>query len=272
MSNLSGLSAILTVSLVALLTIQMLKDNFEMVENYGEEHNNSLTFNNSPVTEKNDSDTHVNMYNHGEKPFVTGNSFTAPYVSHNANENGWNGTSEAYFVYQQNINAATPNADNLAAIGAGWENLPGPNAFTKNDFHPTDYNKGREHNLSLCAQNMPTGGTAALNVASSLLPSPDGSGKFEGFESCDTATNLLANQVFLSPGGQIGFNTVSGSLRNSNLSIRSDPPNPIIPVGQWNLSSIYPDLTRRPLDGDGPSFGLYGNGPNGYGTPTNIDP
>ena len=34
MSSFSGLSAILTVSLVALLTVQMLKDKFEIVENY----------------------------------------------------------------------------------------------------------------------------------------------------------------------------------------------------------------------------------------------
>lgn len=281
MSNLSGLSAIITVSLVALFTIQMLKDKLEMVENYGEEHNNSWTFNNSPITAKNVSDIHVNMNqhdqnlsdlnNHGEKPFGTGDFFRAPFVSQNANANGWNATPEAYSVYQQSINAATPNMDNFRAIGAETVSLPGPNVFSNDNFHPTDSNRGREHNLSLCAQNMPTGGTAALNVASSLLPSPAGLDKFEGFESCGTATNLLANQVFLSPGGQAGLNTVSGSLKNSNLSIRSEPPNPVLSVGPWGLSSIYPDLTRRPLEGCGPSFGLYGNGPNGYGTPTKIE-
>ena len=44
MSNFSGISAILSVSLVALMTIQLLKDKFEMVENYGEldEQGNNL--------------------------------------------------------------------------------------------------------------------------------------------------------------------------------------------------------------------------------------
>ena len=45
MSSFSGLSAILTVSLVALLTVQMLKDKFEMVENYGEQDDNGHNMN-----------------------------------------------------------------------------------------------------------------------------------------------------------------------------------------------------------------------------------
>ena len=45
MSSFSGLSAILTVSLVALLTVQMLKDKFEMVENYGEKDDNGHNMN-----------------------------------------------------------------------------------------------------------------------------------------------------------------------------------------------------------------------------------
>ena len=93
----------------------------------------------------------------------------------------------------------------------------------------------------------------------------------EGFGDSPTV-NVLANQTFLSrqAGGQIGTNTTSGSLRNANLSIRSEPPNPMKYVGPWNLSSVYPDLLRRPLEGTGPSFGLYGNGPQGSGVPQKI--
>ena len=123
MSNLSGLSAILTVSLVAIVTLQMLKDKFDMVENYGEEHNNnnnnSWTFQEAPLSARNVSDVYRNMPDHnqnmndetghGLKPLGTGDFFRPPFVSPEANANGWNGFPEAYSVYQQSINAATPN-------------------------------------------------------------------------------------------------------------------------------------------------------------------
>ena len=281
MSNLSGLSAILTVSLVALVTIQMLKDKFDVVENYGEEDNNSWTFQPAPVTARNVSEVNRQMNvhnqdlsdvkNHGLRDLGTGDFFRPPFVSPEANANGWNGFPEAFAVYQQNLNAATPTMENFRAVGAETPSLPGPNAFMNDAFAEANVNHGRATRLSLCAQNMPTNGTVPLNVASSLLPSPSGMDKFEGFQSCGNVDESLATQVFLSPGGAMGTNTVSGSLKNGNQSIRAEPPNPRLAVGPWNLSSIYPDLQRRPLEGCGPSFGLYGNGPNSVGTPTNIN-
>lgn len=280
MSNLSGLSAILTVSLVAIVTMQMLKDKFQMVENYGEEHNDSFTFQNAPASAENVLDVHRGMpvaqglqdfKAHGDRPFGTGDFFRPPFVSPDANANGWNGFPEAYSVYQQSINAATPNMENFNAIGSETHSLPGPNVFMNDSFAQANVNEGRANRLSLCAQNMHTGGTAALNVASGLLPQPNMS-KVEGFEDCNLNTNLLANQVFLTPAAQNGTNTIGGSNKNQNQSIRSEPPNPVLAVGPWNLSSIYPDLTRRPLEGCGPSFGLYGNGPNSSGVPLAINP
>ena len=98
--------------------------------------------------------------------------------------------------------------------------------------------------------------------ASSLLPNSGllASNGVEGFSDCDVQ-NVLANQTFLSAsGGIIGTDTSAGSLRNANQGLRSDPPNPLQYVGPWNLSTIYPDLLRRPLEGCGPSFGMYGSG------------
>jgi hypothetical protein len=279
MSNLSGLSAILTVSLVALVTIQMLKDKFDVVENYGEENNGSWTFQPAPVTARNVREVTRDMptlkqdlsdaRNHGQRDLGTGDIFRPPFVSPEANANGWNGFPEAFSVYQQSINAATPTIENFNAIGSGTISLPGPNVFMNDAFAEANVNHGRANRLSLCAQNMPTNGTAPLNVASSLLPNSN-TDRFEGFESCGNVEHSLANQVFLT--NQIGTNTVLGSLRNGNQSIRGEPPNPVLAVGPWNLSSIYPDLTRRPLEGCGPSFGLYGSGPNSVGTPSDIRP
>ena len=280
MSNLSGLSAILTVSLVALVTIQMLKDKFDVVENYGEENNGSWTFQPAPVTARNVREITRDMptlkqdlsdaKNHGLRDLGTGDIGRPPFISPDANANGWNGFPEAFSVYQQSINAATPTIENFNSIGSGTPNLPGPNVFMNDAFAEANVNHGRANRLSLCAQNFNNASTP-LNVASSLLPNPN-TDSFEGFESCGDVNKSLANQVFLTPKGQIGTNLSSGSLRNGNQSFRSEPPNPVLAVGPWNLSSIYPDLTRRPLEGCGPSFGLYGTGPYSSGTPSEIRP
>ena len=294
MSSFSGLSAILTVSLVALLTVQMLKDKFEMVENYGEQDDNGHNMNMDymqPHTTRDVSTArnvrevaqelpvHARNLNdvakHEQTPFVAGDFFSPPFVSQNASANGWNGFPEAFAMYQQQLNAMTPNDKQLELIGSSTQSLPGPNTWTQDSFAQANVNTGRAANLSLCSQNMNTFAVRNSAVASSLLPENSelfkGHGHLEGFSDCDV-TNTLANQVFLTPRGQVGVNTVAGSLRNQNQSLRSEPPNPVLQVGPWNLSTIYPDLTRRPLEGCGPSFGLYGNGPNGGGTPTAIAP
>ncbi len=57
----------------------------------------------------------------------------------------------------------------------------------------------------------------------------------------------------LRAGYHIGINTVGQSLRNANLQLRSEPPNPQLQVGPWNGSTIGPDFNRRPLEiGCGP--------------------
>lgn len=124
---------------------------------------------------------------------------------------------------------------------------------------------GRAGNLSLCSQNFSMG-TSPLNVSASLLPDSSKTLEMEGFEDCPQ--NTLANQVFLTK--QNGLNMSSGSLRNSSLDLRAPPPNPMQSVGPWMNSTIYPDLLRRPLEGCGPSFGLYGPGSNSVAVPTPI--
>jgi hypothetical protein len=53
---------------------------------------------------------------------------------------------------------------------------------------------------------------------------------------------------FLSAGHHIGIDTVGQSLRNANLQLRSEPPNPQQQVGPWNNATIQPDLMRVPLE------------------------
>jgi hypothetical protein len=63
----------------------------------------------------------------------------------------------------------------------------------------------------------------------------------------------LANVNLLKAGYHIGIDTVGQSLRNANLQIRSEPPNPQLNVGPWNNTTISPDFMRIPLElGSGP--------------------
>jgi len=58
----------------------------------------------------------------------------------------------------------------------------------------------------------------------------------------------LANINLLKAGYHIGIDTIGQTLRNANLQIRSEPANPQISVGPWNLSTIEPDFMRPPLN------------------------
>lgn len=61
-------------------------------------------------------------------------------------------------------------------------------------------------------------------------------------------TGSLKGKNFLSAGALIGVNTVGQSLRNANYQLRSEPPNPQVPVSVFYNSTIEPDSNRRDLE------------------------
>ncbi len=61
-------------------------------------------------------------------------------------------------------------------------------------------------------------------------------------------TGSLKGKNFLSAGALIGVNTVGQSLRNANYQLRSEPPNPQVPVSVFNNSTIEPDVNRRDFE------------------------
>jgi hypothetical protein len=63
-----------------------------------------------------------------------------------------------------------------------------------------------------------------------------------------TGKGDLENINLLKAGYHIGIDTIGQTLRNANLQIRSEPANPQVSVGPWNLSSIEPDFMRVPLE------------------------
>ncbi len=63
----------------------------------------------------------------------------------------------------------------------------------------------------------------------------------------------LNNVNMLSSGFHAGIDTIGSTLRNANLQVRSEPPNPTTKVSPWMQTTIEPDLMRVPLEiGCGP--------------------
>lgn len=58
----------------------------------------------------------------------------------------------------------------------------------------------------------------------------------------------LGDQNLLNSGYHIGINTVGQTLRNASHDLRSEYPNPQVPVSPWMQTTIEPDLNRRPLE------------------------
>jgi len=58
----------------------------------------------------------------------------------------------------------------------------------------------------------------------------------------------LSGQNLLSATFLTGIDTIGNTMKNANLQIRSEPPNPQLNVGPWNQSTFAPDLMRTPLE------------------------
>ncbi len=63
-----------------------------------------------------------------------------------------------------------------------------------------------------------------------------------------TGAGDLNNVNLLKAGYHTGMDTVGSSLRNANLQVRSEPPNPTDKVSPWGNTTIEPDLMRVPLE------------------------
>jgi hypothetical protein len=90
-------------------------------------------------------------------------------------------------------------------------------------------------------------GAANLPVAnpSDLLPRDTNNqwGSLNPAGSGDLLGQNLLSATFLT-----GIDTIGNTMKNANLQIRSEPPNPQLNVGPWNQSTFAPDLMRTPLE------------------------
>ena len=88
--------------------------------------------------------------------------------------------------------------------------------------------------------------------AEDLLPKEDSQAIKEFNIAKPAGEGILQGINMLDAGFHVGVNTIGQSLRNANRQLRAEPPNPQVQVSPWMMSSIGPDLLRRPLeDGEG---------------------
>ena len=85
--------------------------------------------------------------------------------------------------------------------------------------------------------------------AEDLLPKEDSAAIKEFNLAKPVGDGILSGINMLDAGFHVGVNTVGQSLRNANQQLRSEPPNPQVNVSPWLMSTIGPDLMRRPLEG-----------------------
>ena len=83
--------------------------------------------------------------------------------------------------------------------------------------------------------------------AEDLLPKEDSAAIQEFNTAKPAGEGILQGVNMLDAGFHVGVNTIGQSLKNANRQLCAEPPNPQVQVSPWMMSSIGPDLMRRPL-------------------------
>jgi len=100
---------------------------------------------------------------------------------------------------------------------------------------------------SMTGQGAPPAGATNMPVAnpSDLLPRDTNNqwGSLNPAGSGDLSGQNLLSATFLT-----GIDTIGNTMKNANLQLRSEPPNPQLNIGPWNQSTFAPDLMRTPLE------------------------
>ena len=132
---------------------------------------------------------------------------------------------------------------------AAYSNMPNGNGVVQPSSDPLGQNEvfSSVNGMQTSSPDSPMlSASANINNPAELLPkdtnsqwaqlNPSGQGAFSN------------NDGLLKAGYHIGIDSIGSSLRNANLQIRSEPVNPQVYVGPWNMSTITPDFMRPPLE------------------------
>lgn len=133
-------------------------------------------------------------------------------------------------------------------------NMPPQNNGVAQPAEPAGQNEkySSVSGIATSSQGLPPSCVKGGNVAdpSELLPKDNNS---QWAQLNPAGANDFKDVNLLKSGYHIGVDTVGSSLRNANLQVRSEPPNPTSNVSPWMNTTIEPDLMRMPLEiGCGP--------------------
>jgi len=119
--------------------------------------------------------------------------------------------------------------------------LPVVGASTSNVYAPFN---GQSSAITSTSASSSVSMNKPASNPSDLLPSDANSGW-----AAMNPVGDLKNVNLLNPTQVVGINTQGSSLRNANLQLRSEPPNPRMNTNcPWNVSTIEEDNMRKPLE------------------------
>ena len=143
-------------------------------------------------------------------------------------ENKGHTSSHSNGTWTENLNQTFSNSNQPT----GSENVEdeGPIGVVTDDFNAAPYRGSGTADTSV----------GELYKSSNYLPKDDS--KWQNMPVRVNNSDLIGASH-----RHIGVGTVGSSLRNANLQLRAEPPNPQNQVSPWMNTTIGPDLKRKPL-------------------------
>lgn len=150
---------------------------------------------------------------------------------------GGGGTDDAYYPQRESIGDISNRSADLNTISNGIANFAPSDALGNEGFDAVSNSASNAASVDpqTCAQR-------DRLTSDDLLPK-DANSKWAQINPAGSGD--IRDQNYLTAGYHIGVNTVGQSLRNANLQLRSEIPNPQVPVSPWMISTIEPDI--RPV-------------------------
>jgi hypothetical protein len=139
--------------------------------------------------------------------------------------------TKQYVVEQESVAENVPKSTSPKTVNGVLPSEP----IANEDFKAIDFNVENKVSEDCYPKDRLT--------AEDLLPKDAANSKWAQVNPAGQGD--VKDQNFLTAGFHIGINTIGQSLRNANLQLRSEPPNPKSQVSPWNQSTIEFDNSRR---------------------------
>lgn len=160
---------------------------------------------------------------------------------------GGSGTDDSYYPHRESVGDIANKTANLDNISNGIANFAPSDSLGNEGYDPVSNSASNAATIDqqTCAQR-------DRLTSDDLLPK-DANSKWAQINPAGSGD--IRDQNYLTAGYHIGVNTVGQSLRNANLQLRSEIPNPQVPVSPWMISTIEPDVRQVSFEiGSTPSY------------------